>query len=287
MPSSWVRRRGLPPFARPPRTWTCSSTACGSAPTPPRYSTATRSRSARTRSSPSTTAASATPSSSTPAPSPTWRPPPEPPPAGGHRAAGWSASRMGASTRSAASGWYSAVTPARTSWSAGRRSRAATPRSSESPEGYVLNDFSVNGTYVNGERVGRQHLLARADVIRIGHDEFRFYADVALPTPPRRRRSVPQVTAPQPPPGRGARLSDTMHGLPPLGAQRRGHPDAAAGGAPGLAPGPERCAQGPAAPGQGAGGQHRAGGVQRRGHRRCERQHQPREAAAPGRRYGC
>ena len=49
------------------------------------------------------------------------------------------------------------------------------------PEGYVLNDFSVNGTYVNGERVGRQHLLARADVIRIGHDEFRFYADAASP----------------------------------------------------------------------------------------------------------
>jgi pSer/pThr/pTyr-binding forkhead associated (FHA) protein len=82
-------------------------------------------------------------------------------------------------------------------------------------EGYVLNDFSVNGTYVNGERVGRQHLLARADVIRIGHDEFRFYADVASPTPPRSRRVVPQVTAPHPPTGAGARLSDTMHGLPP------------------------------------------------------------------------
>ena len=53
------------------------------------------------------------------------------------------------------------------------------------PEGYVLNDFSVNGTYVNGERVGRQHLLARADVIRIGHDEFRFYADVAAARRPR------------------------------------------------------------------------------------------------------
>jgi pSer/pThr/pTyr-binding forkhead associated (FHA) protein len=82
-------------------------------------------------------------------------------------------------------------------------------------DGYVLNDFSVNGSYVNGERVGRQHLLARADVIRIGHDEFRFYADVAAPTPPRSRRSVPQVTAPHPPTGAGARLSDTMHGLPP------------------------------------------------------------------------
>jgi pSer/pThr/pTyr-binding forkhead associated (FHA) protein len=83
------------------------------------------------------------------------------------------------------------------------------------PDGYVLNDLSVNGTYVNGERVGRQHLLARADVIRIGHDEFRFYADAAPPPAPRGRRSVPPVTAPQPPTGAGARLSDTMHGLPP------------------------------------------------------------------------
>ena len=82
-------------------------------------------------------------------------------------------------------------------------------------EGYVLNDLSVNGTYVNGERVGRQHLLARADVIRIGHDEFRFYADTAAPPPPRGRRSVPPVTAPHPPTGAGSRLSDTLHGMPP------------------------------------------------------------------------
>jgi pSer/pThr/pTyr-binding forkhead associated (FHA) protein len=82
------------------------------------------------------------------------------------------------------------------------------------PDGYVLNDLSVNGTYVNGERVGRQHLLARADVIRIGHDEFRFYADVAAPPASRGRRSVPPVTAPQPPTGAGARLSDTLMGMP-------------------------------------------------------------------------
>jgi pSer/pThr/pTyr-binding forkhead associated (FHA) protein len=82
------------------------------------------------------------------------------------------------------------------------------------PEGYVLNDLSVNGTFVNGERVGRQHLLARADVIRIGHDEFRFYADVATPPASRVRRSVPPVTAPQPPTGAGARLSDTLLGMP-------------------------------------------------------------------------
>jgi pSer/pThr/pTyr-binding forkhead associated (FHA) protein len=82
------------------------------------------------------------------------------------------------------------------------------------PEGYILNDLSVNGTHVNGERVGRQHLLARADVIRIGNDEFRFYADAAAPPTPRPPRSVPQVTAPQPPKGAGARLSDTLMGMP-------------------------------------------------------------------------
>jgi pSer/pThr/pTyr-binding forkhead associated (FHA) protein len=81
-------------------------------------------------------------------------------------------------------------------------------------EGYVLNDLSVNGTFVNGEKIGRQHQLARADVIRIGHDEFRFYADVPSPAPSRARRSVPPVTAPQPPTGAGARLSDTLMGMP-------------------------------------------------------------------------
>jgi pSer/pThr/pTyr-binding forkhead associated (FHA) protein len=83
------------------------------------------------------------------------------------------------------------------------------------PEGYVLMDLSVNGTYVNGERVGRRYLLARADVIRIGHDEFRFYADAAPLPQPRGPRSVPLATNPVgPPTGAGARLSDTMHGLP-------------------------------------------------------------------------
>lgn len=83
-----------------------------------------------------------------------------------------------------------------------------------SPEGYVLMDVSVNGTHVNGERVGRRHLLARADVIRIGHDEFRFYADAAPLPGPRPPRSVPVATPVGPPTGAGARLSDTMHGLP-------------------------------------------------------------------------
>src|SRR5262245_8212880 len=87
-----------------------------------------------------------------------------------------------------------------------------------SREGYVLVDVSVNGTYVNGQRVGRRHLLARADVIRIGNDEFRFYADsapAAAPMPPRPTPAPEEGTGPlQPPTGAGHRLSDTMHGLP-------------------------------------------------------------------------
>jgi pSer/pThr/pTyr-binding forkhead associated (FHA) protein len=76
--------------------------------------------------------------------------------------------------------------------------------------GYTLVDLSVNGTYVNGERIGRTRLLARADVIRIGNDEFRFYADAMSrpPAPP----PPPEPSAP--PAGAGQRLSDTMHGVP-------------------------------------------------------------------------
>jgi pSer/pThr/pTyr-binding forkhead associated (FHA) protein len=47
------------------------------------------------------------------------------------------------------------------------------------PKGYVLIDSSTNGTFINGGRVDGQRVLARADVIRIGNDEFRFYADRA------------------------------------------------------------------------------------------------------------
>lgn len=64
------------------------------------------------------------------------------------------------------------------------------------PKGYVLIDSSTNGTFVNGERVQGQRLLARADVIRIGGDEFRFYADRA---PQPAAASAPKVPAAAPP----------------------------------------------------------------------------------------
>jgi pSer/pThr/pTyr-binding forkhead associated (FHA) protein len=58
--------------------------------------------------------------------------------------------------------------------------------------GYEVRDFSANGVFVNGVRVDKKQLLARADVIRVGSEEFRFYADVrtASPAPV---ASVPQL----------------------------------------------------------------------------------------------
>jgi pSer/pThr/pTyr-binding forkhead associated (FHA) protein len=63
------------------------------------------------------------------------------------------------------------------------------------PRGYVIVDSSTNGTFVNSERVQGQRLLARADVIRIAEEEFRFYADVAAGAP-----APPAASAPPPPP---------------------------------------------------------------------------------------
>jgi pSer/pThr/pTyr-binding forkhead associated (FHA) protein len=93
------------------------------------------------------------------------------------------------------------------------------------PEGYMLIDASVNGTYVNGERMGKTRRLSRADVIRIGNDEFRFYADSAPASP----KSTPKMQAVEipprvPPAGASQRLSDTMHGTPVAELQRHNTP---------------------------------------------------------------
>lgn len=80
-----------------------------------------------------------------------------------------------------------------------------------SPQGYVLVDSSTNGTFVNGDRIEAQRILARADVIKIGDHDFRFYADKAADVPA--AAAVPMV-APPPPAGAEERLSQTMHGGP-------------------------------------------------------------------------
>lgn len=86
-----------------------------------------------------------------------------------------------------------------------------------SPQGYVLVDSSTNGTFVNGERIEAQRVLARADVIRVGDHEFRFYAD-RMPEVPSLVNAPPLSAAPPAPPipaaGANERLSHTMHGVP-------------------------------------------------------------------------
>jgi pSer/pThr/pTyr-binding forkhead associated (FHA) protein len=113
------------------------------------------------------------------------------------------------------------------------------------PQGYVVVDSSTNGTFVNGERIEGQRVLARADVIRVGDHDFRFYADAAAPpapapaptpvspppppTPaPEAKHTVPTPPPPPPPrplsgpstpaPGASQRLNDTMMGAPVGGA---------------------------------------------------------------------
>jgi len=70
----------------------------------------------------------------------------------------------------------------------------------QTPKGYLLVDSSTNGTFVNEERVGGQRILARADVIRLGDEQFRFYTD-AVP---------PAAITPSDP---AERLKHTVHGM--------------------------------------------------------------------------
>ncbi len=49
-----------------------------------------------------------------------------------------------------------------------------------SERGYLLHDHSTNGVYVNGVRVLQSQMLNRSDVVRVGSEEFRFYADVII-----------------------------------------------------------------------------------------------------------
>jgi predicted component of type VI protein secretion system len=81
-------------------------------------------------------------------------------------------------------------------------------------QGFVLVDTSTNGTFVNGHRVEGSRVLRRADVIRVGADEFRFYGDAS----PAGGAAEPPAEAPSeaqaPPTGAQQRLLDTMFGAP-------------------------------------------------------------------------
>src|SRR5438445_3502176 len=92
----------------------------------------------------------------------------------------------------------------------------------QTPKGYLLVDTSTNGTFVNEERVEGQRILARADVITIGEEKFRFYADAAAPPLPGQvgpAASAPSAVPPIPPTqGSSAvaagRLKETVHAPP-------------------------------------------------------------------------
>jgi len=74
----------------------------------------------------------------------------------------------------------------------------------QTPRGYLVVDSSTNGTFVNEEQVQGQRILARTDVIRIGEEQFRFYAEAA------------PLTASSPPAAPGVspeQLKLTMHGM--------------------------------------------------------------------------
>ena len=97
----------------------------------------------------------------------------------------------------------------------------------QTPKGYLIVDSSTNGTMVNDVRIEGQRLLARADVITIGEEKFRFYADTAAPAPPAPPPAPPQSAPPRPkeeppatalPPTQGSapagKLRETVHGMP-------------------------------------------------------------------------
>jgi len=95
-----------------------------------------------------------------------------------------------------------------------------------SPKGYVLVDSSTNGTFVNGQRIQGQHLLARADVIQCGEYEFRFYADLAPqsaapPAAEGQPQAPPPAAVPQPQPQASAPAkvpSPAAQSVPPVAA---------------------------------------------------------------------
>ncbi|MEO7085747.1 MAG: FHA domain-containing protein [Gemmatimonadaceae bacterium] len=70
-------------------------------------------------------------------------------------------------------------------------------------DGYEVRDLSANGLWVNGTRATASQVLSRADVIRVGTEEFRFYADVTAPnvrgvTPPSSPAVAPTPVAAAP-----------------------------------------------------------------------------------------
>ena len=81
-----------------------------------------------------------------------------------------------------------------------------------SAEGYVITDTSTNGVFVNGERVSRTQTLGRGDIVRVGNEEFRFYADLVVDaTPPDVTPTPTEPTAA----AEAARSAAAIRAIPP------------------------------------------------------------------------
>ena len=85
-----------------------------------------------------------------------------------------------------------------------------------SAKGYLIVDSSTNGVYVNDVRVPGQRVLTRGDVIRVGEESFRFYADQVATAAAPAATAAPAAPPPPPPPPAGAesRLQNTSFGMP-------------------------------------------------------------------------
>jgi pSer/pThr/pTyr-binding forkhead associated (FHA) protein len=101
------------------------------------------------------------------------------------------------------------------------------------PNGYVVNDLSTNGLFVNGEKATSGQVLSRADVIRVGTEEFRFYADLAPVGKAPAAAAPPPAAAPAPKPASPA-AGEATGRVPTLSADSP--PPAARAAAPAAAP---------------------------------------------------
>lgn len=105
--------------------------------------------------------------------------------------------------------------------------------------GYIITDHSTNGVWVNGARVSGEQLLGRGDVIKMGSEEFRFYADVA--------KAAPAEAAVSQSPPAVAQLASTVHNLPSIPRPPKATPAVTPAVPPAPAPAPAP-AVAPAAP---------------------------------------
>src|SRR5213593_3034308 len=85
----------------------------------------------------------------------------------------------------------------------------------QTPKGYLLVDTSTNGTFVNEERVEGQRILARTDVLRLGDESFRFYADVVPAAAPDHELGAAAAAPPAARPQTGAPVRGPAAGVPP------------------------------------------------------------------------